>query len=982
MSLSRQIVPIPVGLAGIDTRSDSKVITGPTLAVADNVTFATPGRLTKRAGTSRPGGLNALAEGLTTAGDSLVRVNATAISSWSPAGGAYIDSLRAAPAVGIDYLYSTGSISDYLAGDYCRCRGLDWMVTERSGGVRAFVRDATTGAVTTSSAVTASVIRPRVLAVGTTACFFYVSGANLKFVASTSGLPGSTLGAEVNVVTNLNASGLYDVVTSGSQILLFYHHTDGSFRHGYVSTSGVAGSLTTETPAAAPVAMTCAVESGSLNYGLVWGIDSTTIIRARLFSSGAAALTAATTLDAAASGGIRNIGAAWATSTLLFVCYELDAALDYNNLVRRATLTTASVVVSGVTWYRHSGMASKPWIDTSVLGTALAYVVLVHSSALQRRFILALSTTSSFGVTANAVVVGSLFGGAAGGLSNYISHVPAVSATGVSRQFGTVLPTRDTAAENRAQKLLTISHASPDAYNFAGAGSEALMAGGQLWTLSSDDGQSVASTNEVGFHFFPENIALSSSNSIGSLTGGATYQYRFYWETVAQGGGVEISSYAGSQSITLGALDDEVQAVIHTLAHTNKSCWLAAYRSTPGPGSIFYRISVRPTAGVASQPNGYFDNTGATADTLTFTDRMSDATLITQAVDYQSSDPVELDNIAPPAHRVIASGNNRVFLSGMEDPNLIWVSKLREATGALAFNDALVISCDAGDGPITGLACVQDSLIVFREHQIYVVGGDGPDNVGLGGEFTAPRIITEDVGCSGQRSICRTPLGVLFKSFKGIYLLGNDLSLSYIGAPVELYNSEAITSAVALIDRHEVRFTTASRTLVYDYLAGQWAVWSIPALSAVSWNGVWAALPSGNGVSVEDSTVYTDNAVAYTQAIETGWIHVAALQSFQRLYKVLFLGSYRAGNHKPRVRLAFDFDTTWVDDKDWDSVSPTGIYQFCIRPSRQKCQAVKIRIEDVASGGTMGDTFTLSEIALEIGLKPGMKPLPASSVIV
>jgi hypothetical protein len=308
----------------------------------------------------------------------------------------------------------------------------------------------------------------------------------------------------------------------------------------------------------------------------------------------------------------------------------------------------------------------------------------------------------------------------------------------------------------------------------------------------------------------------------------------------------------------------------------------------------------------------------------------------------------------------------------MEDPNLIWVSKLRVTGEALAFNDALTITVDSGDGPITGLATMADNLIVFRERQIYIVGGDGPDNVGLGGEFTPSRIISEDVGCTEQRSIVRIPTGILFKSAKGIYLLGGDLGLTYIGAPVEDYNNEAITSAVALTGNHEVRFTTASRTLIYDYLANAWATWSIPANHGCLWRGQWTVVDN-TGIMIP-TAAYTDRGSAYTMAVETGWIHVAQLQSYQRVYRILFLGSYR-GDHVPRVRLAFDYDQAWVDDVEWAAVTSVPPYQYEVRPSRQRVQAIKLRVEDTAGSGSLGDGFSLSEMALQLGIKPGLRPL-------
>ena len=111
---------------------------------------------------------------------------------------------------------------------------------------------------------------------------------------------------------------------------------------------------------------------------------------------------------------------------------------------------------------------------------------------------------------------------------------------------------------------------------------------------------------------------------------------------------------------------------------------------------------------------------------------------------------------------------------------------------------------------MTGLAAVGNSLAVFRERQIYVIAGAGPDNTGAGGTFQEPEVISDEIGCVEPRSIVRIPAGVMFQSAKGIYLLASNYSLAYVGADVEAYNAETITAAVALTDRHEVRLTLAS----------------------------------------------------------------------------------------------------------------------------------------------------------------------------
>src|SRR5262249_38477355 len=151
------------------------------------------------------------------------------------------------------------------------------------------------------------------------------------------------------------------------------------------------------------------------------------------------------------------------------------------------------------------------------------------------------------------------------------------------------------------------------------------------------------------------------------------------------------------------------------------------------------------------------------------------------------------------------------------------------------------------------------------------IGGDGPDNVGTNGSFAPPRILSDDMGCISPTAIIRTPVGLLVKSERGIYSIGGDLGLGYIGADVEGFNSDTITASVSLPDRHEARFTLASgKTLVFNYLARQWSVFTVGGLYAVNWQGRHAYLPDATGAArAELVGSFVDDGQSYGWALET-----------------------------------------------------------------------------------------------------------------
>ncbi len=121
------------------------------------------------------------------------------------------------------------------------------------------------------------------------------------------------------------------------------------------------------------------------------------------------------------------------------------------------------------------------------------------------------------------------------------------------------------------------------------------------------------------------------------------------------------------------------------------------------------------------------------------------------------------------------------------------------------------------------LAPMDDKLIIFKKNAIYYLNGAGPDNTGANSQYSQPTFITSTLGCDNPNSIVTVPSGLMFQSDKGIWLLGRDLSTSYIGWDVEDFNDDEVVSALTIPDAHEVRFTMASGAiLLYDYSFNQW----------------------------------------------------------------------------------------------------------------------------------------------------------------
>jgi hypothetical protein len=270
--------------------------------------------------------------------------------------------------------------------------------------------------------------------------------------------------------------------------------------------------------------------------------------------------------------------------------------------------------------------------------------------------------------------------------------------------------------------------------------------------------------------------------------------------------------------------------------------------------------------------------------------------------------------------------------------------------------------------------------------------GDGPIDTGAQNNFSSPQFVTGDLGCDNPRSIATIPDGIVFKSDKGIYLLTRDLQVVYVGQGVEDFNPLTITSAVVLEDINEVRFTTSDGvTLVFNYEFTQWSTFSnYEAVSAINGLGSYLHLKS-NGVVRKESTAYLDAGAKIKMAIETSWLAFSGLQGYQRIRSWMLLGDFLT-DHYTKVKLYYDYEkfasetvyfnvdtglelSYYGDDVTYGESTVyggqgSGVFQFTSQPRVQKCQSMKMRIEDIDTKiATGGGSFNLVGLSLEVGTK-------------
>lgn len=388
------------------------------------------------------------------------------------------------------------------------------------------------------------------------------------------------------------------------------------------------------------------------------------------------------------------------------------------------------------------------------------------------------------------------------------------------------------------------------------------------------------------------------------------------------------------------------------------SIGIAIYR-TEASGTVFYKSI---TYAVAS-------NAGTSG---TYGESVQNSDLINNKVLYTTGGVLE-NNPAPNAKFCI-SGGNRMFLLGLEDGDIAYSKKQLQGE-SVNFNSLLRIRISSGENAdvskLSALGYLDGKLIIFRERSIYYIQGDGPLETGLQDTFTEPEVISSDAGCVDPRSVLNVPMGIMFKSRKGIYLLDRSLSTQYIGAPVEDFNGQSIVAAIVSDKFNEARFyTDQGNCLVYNYLFNTWSVFkNQTSIDADIWQGSPVSLVN-NKVVKEAENTFLDDSNYYSIKLVTPWLKMNAIQGFQRVYQLWIIGNYKSV-HTLKMKVYVNYVETAVETYDlvYNS-SSEGQYQFTVSMPVQKVESIKFELYDTNQSGN-GESFDLSNLQAEVGLKSG-----------
>lgn len=550
-----------------------------------------------------------------------------------------------------------------------------------------------------------------------------------------------------------------------------------------------------------------------------------------------------------------------------------------------------------------------------------------------------------------------------------------------------------------------------------------LIAGG---TPQLYDGKFIV---ELGFPWVPEIVMITDDTvTVGSI-GNGTYKYLAVYEWQDAQGYLHRSGHG----IPVEYDNDGTNIptiVIRTLTIGNRvQLWLyptmapvviALYRNTLDTPNRYFRLHATEATGFTpadipiNDPSvwaiGVLDNVNDqylwnSTDSLALAPELN---FVADGAQQSQFPPFQ-----PPAAHVCAVWRNRAWLVSSEKPREIWYSYPLEGTAALGglapeFTPFFIYRADVVKGDITGLVPADDQLFVFTRDGIYSLTGDGAYGLGVPEATLSLQVVHEGTGCIEPRSIVKLPQGILFQSYRGIYLLARGSSdPDYIsaGAPIEdlIRTAGNIRSATYLEDRHTVALvansavTDGPQVIKWDVYHRQWSTaeleppnttaWLSSTAAGCSWRGnerdvSHAVLCQGNLLierGKDDSTPYLDETDAGADSIvrvdiETGWIHFAGIAGHVRTWEIgISLGDHAAGG-------AIDCQVDTDRFGDYSLAAPVtygfgtgGLEGYLpIKPRVQRMTAFRLRLQETTDADNEA-ALVINGFSVVIGVQKGLR---------
>lgn len=277
------------------------------------------------------------------------------------------------------------------------------------------------------------------------------------------------------------------------------------------------------------------------------------------------------------------------------------------------------------------------------------------------------------------------------------------------------------------------------------------------------------------------------------------YLYRARYECVDDRGVMHVSPWSNDLIADLtGVLNATkinlyiatTQLTQHGMRAGSRNITVAVYRSTVngivnGVGTL-YRLTGYGDEALTAQYN---------VESFLWQDDENDATAAGLGSVLSSGGILEARVL--PAVRALCLHQGRLWAASAEPERAIWFSQQLQTDETPRWHDALRVQLTDSDEPVTALASLDQTLIIFTRSRIFAVSGLGPVDTGRDGAFSGPSPIATAFGCLDAGSVVSTSRGVYFRAEAGLCLLSRDLSVTVVGDPVrDLVEGGEIVHAV------------------------------------------------------------------------------------------------------------------------------------------------------------------------------------------
>ena len=843
------------------------------------------------------------------------------------------------------------------------------------GGVRYSVLDRTTNSYAVADhIVSIAGAAPKTIVFNNLIYILYTDGTSNIFYKTINPSNPNLLTSQVNIIADGTSAVIYDATATAGKLYVTYSNASSKLTTISLDTSNVVAIEAERTTNVTTVSTT--IDSTDQLWR-IWGTASGVYADCWSIAGVVTSILSTVQLDTEPTTLITSIESLNIGSVQ--VVYEKNSP---NTLINSIILKNNGAVTS-IGELRSVGLCSKPFKFGSN-----NYLNVATQSALQSTYFTIQISSAPF------PIIGKIAAGVGGGFrtNNTVAEINAIT-NGVF-QFSNLIKGQFISENNTSFSLLGVSATKIDftntnKFNSVTQNNNLLFVGG---ILQSYDGVVVSEQN---FHMFPEDIIAVPAGSDGALSVGQ-YEYQVVYSWTDKYGQVQYST-PSTPIIVTAALNNHVTLTIPTLRLTSKpNVIIKVYRTQVN--QVVLQEVTSELAPLLNDPS---------IDSVVFTDYAADTEIAANAPIYTTGGV--LANSAPPSCSLISLYQDRVIISGLEDPNLIWFSKNKFNSSnfntiPVEFSSSNTLAISQTGGPITALGLMDDKLIIFKKSSIFVITGAGPNDTGGGDQFSPAELVTNSIGCNNANSVVLMKDGIMFQSDKGIWLLDRGLGApQYIGAAVDDDAKSHIVSS-ATIDPNDnlVIFTTFNgKALVYDYYINQWSTWTNhQSIDAIAFNGLFTYCKSDGRVFRQNRTSFTDGADQIKMKLTTPWMSFAQMQGYQRVFRSYLLGNFK-GPHTLDISVGYNFNpaftqtasidataqagsNVWGYDPNWGSSTPWGaayqIYEFQINYKTQTCTSIRLSIED-SSSSNYNEGCTINSLSFELGILPEGNRLPKGNKV-